>query len=350
MALLNLRETRPSEAPGGETGTTEEVESVRELLESGEPPGLDRLRRFVVKPRPRLWKFGVGIWLWMVRIAQWFVRAVRWIGKQSVRLMRAARLAAFAGRRAQNFGARIGAVGRNWSSAEGRLGALGERLVRLGGWLIAGGAALAEVEAGVTELTKLAARFMAEASDFDNATPTPEPAAPAPTPRPPRRRGRRAAGSAPGPRQSPGPPSSPTREPDRSRPAARTPARAATAPAPPPGEPGPAPAPADPAPAAAARAPLPDDLPFYLRNQVEHLGRRARRETVEHLILELTEHRGWLEPGQLAAWFGMTAEYLTRRYLGPMTEAGALVRLYPDRPTHPDQAYRSARADDAPRR
>ena len=189
MALLNLRETRPSEAPGGETGTREEVESVRELLESGEPPGLDRLRRFVVKPRPRLWKFGVGIWLWMVRIAQWFVRAVRWIGKQSVRLMRAARLAAFAGRRAQNFGARIGAVGRNWSSAEGRLGALGERLVRLGGWLIAGGAALAEVEAGVTELTKLAARFMAVAPDSDTANRQPEPAAPAPPPRPPRRRG-----------------------------------------------------------------------------------------------------------------------------------------------------------------
>ena len=308
MALLNLRETRPSESSGDETGTTEEVESVRELLESGEPPGLDRLRRFVVKPRPRLWKFGVGIWLWMVRIAQWFVRAVRWIGRQSVRLMRAARLAAFAGRRAQNFGARIGAVGRNWSSAEGRLGALGERLVRLGGWLIAGGAALAEVEAGVTELTRLAARFMDVAPDSDTANRQPEPAAPAPPPRPPRRRRRRAA-----------------------------------APDPPPGERDPA----DPAPAA-AWAPLPDDLPFYLRNQVEHLGRRARRETVEHLILELTEHRGWLEPGQLAAWFGMTAEYLTRRYLGPMTEAGALVRLYPDRPTHPDQAYRSARAGDAP--
>ena len=183
MALLNLRETRPSEAPGGETGTREEVESVRELLESGEPPGLDRLRRFVVKPRPRLWKFGVGIWLWMVRIAQWFVRAVRWIGKQSVRLMRAVRLAAFVGRRAQNFGARIGAVGRNWSSAEGRLGALGERLVRLGGWLIAGGAALAEVEAGVTELTKLAARFMDVAPDSDTANRQPEPAAPAPPPR-----------------------------------------------------------------------------------------------------------------------------------------------------------------------
>ena len=56
-----------------------------------------------------------------------------------------------------------------------------------------------------------------------------------------------------------------------------------------------------------------------------------------------------MEPGQLAEWLGTTAPYLARRYLGPMTEAGHLVRKFPNRPTHPDQAYRSAQVRDAPR-
>jgi len=33
---------------------------------------------------------------------------------------------------------------------------------------------------------------------------------------------------------------------------------------------------------------------------------------------------------------------LTERHLSPMVEAGRLLRRYPDNPTHPEQAYRSA--------
>ena len=346
MAILNLRQSPPSESSGGEPGATGDVESVREMLESGEPPGLDRIRRFVVKPRPRLWKFGVGIWLWVVRIGQWLVRLVRWIARQSVRLMRAVRLAAFAGRRAQNLGARIGAVGRNWSSAEGRLGALGGRLVGLGGGLIAGGAALAQAEAGVTELTRLAARFVADAPDAAGAEAHPAPAPPTEGAAPPRSRrsGRRAAAARPGPRV-------PAAE--RAAPPARgTEGSPKTAPAPavPAGRPEPRASDSPPTAGRTVPPALPDDLPFYVRNQIEHLGGHPRRETVEHLILALTEERGWLEPGQLAAWLGMTAPHLKRRYLGPMTKAGALVRRYPDRPTHPEQAYRSALVAEAPRR
>jgi len=57
-----------------------------------------------------------------------------------------------------------------------------------------------------------------------------------------------------------------------------------------------------------------------------------------------------MEPAELAAWLGMSVPHLSRRYLGPMTDAGKLVRLYPNRPTHPEQAYRSAVVDAPPRR
>lgn len=344
MSILNLEPSPPTDSPGGETPAADGVASVREMLESGEPPGLDRIRRFVVKPRPRLWKFGVGVWLWVKRIGQWLLRFLKWIGRGARRVARAAHVAAFLGRRAQNLGARIGAVGRNWSSAEGRLGSAGAGLAKFGARLVGGGAAFAQVGDGVTELTKRADRFRAGESAPGREPPTPAkdtpPGSPPPSPTR-RRRGKKATvtrGSE-APRASSGPPS--TGNADQSP---------AVVP-----DPVPAPAPSAPtvseAPPATAPSPLPDDLPFYLRNQIEQLGQRPRRETVEHLILASTEERGWMEPAELAAWLGMSVPHLSRRYLGPMTDARKLVRLYPNRPTHPEQAYRSAVAGGAlPRR
>ena len=341
MSILNLEPSPPSDSPGGETPAADGVASVREMLESGEPPGLDRIRRFVVKPRPRLWKFGVGVWLWVKRIGQWLLRFLKWIGRGAHRVARAARVAAFLGRRGQNLGARIGAVGRNWSSAEGRLGALGDRLARVGVALVEGGAGLAQVGDGVTELTKRAERFLA-----DEPAPGREPPSPAndtppepPPPSPTRRRRRKKATAARG-SETPGAPSGAPSTGDADPPAAVVPDPIPAADPPPPPERAPAPPP----------SPLPDDLPFYLRNQIEQLGQRPRRETVEHLILVSTEERGWMEPAELAAWLGMSVPHLSRSYLGPMTDAGKLVRLYPNRPTHPEQAYRSAIAGAAPPR
>ncbi|MYK79635.1 MAG: hypothetical protein F4023_08295, partial [Acidobacteria bacterium] len=195
MSILNLEPSPPTDSPGGETPAADGVASVREMLESGEPPGLDRIRRFVVKPRPRLWKFGVGVWLWVKRIGRWLLRFLKWIGKSAHRVARAAHVAAFLGRRAQNLGARIGAVGRNWSSAEGRLGALGDRLARFGVHLVKGGAGLAQVGDGVTDLTKRADRFLAGEPAPGSEPPSPAKDTPpgSPPPSPTRRRRRKKA-------------------------------------------------------------------------------------------------------------------------------------------------------------
>ena len=196
---------------------------------------------------------------------------------------------------------------------------------------------------GVTELTKRAERFLAGEPAPGREPPSPGKDTPPepPPPSPTRRRRRKKATAARGsetPRAPSGPPA--TGNADQSPAVVPDPVPAPAPPAPTPSEAPPAPAP----------SPLPDDLPFYLRNQIEHLGQRPRRETVEHLILALTEERGSLEPAELAAWLGMSVPHLSRRYLGPMTDAGKLVRLYPNRPTHPEQAYRSAIAGDTPRR
>ena len=342
MAILNLRRPTPPEPSGPDGADADPVASVQEMLASETPPGFDRIRRFVVRPRLRLWRIGVGIWLWIRWIGRALGRLVRWIARLLPRLSRALRFTAFLGRRAQNFGASIGAVGRNWSSAHGRLGGWGDRLTRFGGRLVGGGASLTRVGDGGAVLTKAASRFLEADSGSEaaaaGAPPGPGETLPAET-RPARTGGRRPVarprdegpevGRAPPPRVAP---AKPSRAP---LPQPAPPALARTPGPPVSGLPVPDP------------VPLPDDLPFPLANQIRGLGQRPGRDRVERLILEITEVRGWTAPKDLAAWLGLTLAYLSRRYLTPMTQAGRLVRRYPHRPTHPDQAYRSARGDGA---
>ena len=68
---------------------------------------------------------------------------------------------------------------------------------------------------------------------------------------------------------------------------------------------------------------------------------------MRRLILQVTEARGWTRPAELAAWLGFDTNYLNRRYLAPMTKAGQVERRFPDRISHPRQAYRAARATES---
>lgn len=315
--MLNLRqpspdESSPSSSPGEDPRDVETVESVRRLLESRQPPGLARIRRFVLKPRPRLWKFGVGVWLWLVKIAEWFVRLLRWLGRGSGRVVKALRLAGFFGRRVQNLGARVGFWGRNWSSAEGRLGRLGVWCATFGERAVQRGAAFAAFTDGASDLTKRAARFLGDVID----DPAPDPA-----------QASDGGGPTPDPTQSP--------VPRRKAPSTSAPARPPEAPP----KPAPAPAPATP-------PPLPDDIPVYVQLELRAVRQSSRPlpEIVRRLILQVTEARGWTRPAELAAWLGFDTNYLNRRYLAPMTKAGLVERQFPDSRSHPRQAYRAAPA------
>ena len=348
--MLNLREpppeeSSPSSSPGEDSRDVETVESVRRLLESRQPPGLARIRRFVLKPRPRLWKFGVGVWLWLVKIAEWFIRLLRWLGRGSGRVVKALRLAGFFGRRVQNLGARVGFWGRNWSSAEGRLGRLGVWCAKFGERAVKRGAAFAAFTDGASDLTERAARFLGDVIDGPAPNPAPDGGGPTPgsTPSPvPRRkapsisapdaaRPEKPLASAPPPESRPPPASKPSRAP-KPRPARARPPEA-------PPKPAPAPAPATP-------PPLPDDIPLYVQLELRAVRQSSRPlpEIVRRLILQVTEARGWTRPAELAAWLGFDTNYLNRRYLAPMTKAGQVERRFPDSRSHPRQAYRAARA------
>ena len=336
--MLNLRqpsreELSPSSSPGEDPRDAEMVESVRKLLESRQPPGLARIRRFVLKPRPRLWKFGVGVWLWLVKIAEWSVRLLRWLGRGLGRVVKALRLAGFLGRRVQNLGARVGLWGRNWSSAEGRLGRLGVWCATFGERAVKQGAAVAAFTDGASDLTKRAARFLGDvtpdpapdrAPDGDDPTP-----GPTPSPAPRRKAPSISAPEAVRPETPVASASMPESEP--------RPARTRSPEAPP--KPAPAPARATP-------PPLPDDIPVYLQIELRAVRQSSRPlpEIVRRLILQVTEARDWTRPAELAAWLGFDTNYLNRRYLAPMTKAGQVERRFPDRLSHPRQAYRAARA------
>ena len=350
--MLNLREPPPEESassssPSEDTREVEAVQSVRRLLESRQPPGLASIRRFVLKPRPRLWSFGVGVWLWLVKLAEWFVDFLRWLGRGSGRVVKALGLAGFTGRRMQNLGARVGYWGRNWSTAEGRLGRLGVRCVAFGQRLVTWGAAIAALSGGAADFTKRAAQFIAEVMDDPALAPspdrTPDGGGPAPDPPPPAARREAPAPSAPDPVRtarpaaSPPPPESKPPPASKPRPASKPSSRRTRPPESPP-KPAPAPAPITPLP------PLPDDIPEYMQIELRAIRQTSRPlpESVRRLILEVTGARGWTRPADLAVWLGFDTNYLNRRYLAPMTKAGLLERRYP-KSRHPRQTYRAAR-------
>ena len=159
---------------------------------------------------------------------------------------------------------------------------------------------------------------------------------PAPPPAP------RKAGTAPAGRVSSPPPAGPEAapavEPRAPEPAAPPPTAAE--------RPGPAPKSATIRPKT-PRAPVADDpaaaLPEELLTRIRGLRRRPGRATMETLIEDICRAREWSTTAELSAILGRDSRSLNRTYLKPMAAAGRLVRRYPDRFSHPDQAFRAAK-------
>ena len=343
-----------------------------------EPPGLDRVRRWLA-PVGRVLR---GVWLWVRWLAVRFYALCRWIGWFAARSARVARVTAAVADRFGSFGARLEGTGRDWSRAEGRLGRFGERMARRGGRFREGGSHLADL--------LRSAAGIGEAIGEPDAAPgrreeeggegiglgigrprLPRPPEPAPA---------REGGAADPPslsrppehHQSPAEPVSPAAPVSRMGPApSASPASSAGSapPAPPPSVTvggGAAAADALPAPTAGAgrtapdsspgvrgappltrpaarRSPLPDDFPIQVRAEVQGLGKRPRKDDLRRVILLVCAIREWTTPVELADWLGASRSNLSARHLGPMTEEGLLERRYPNRIQHPDQAYRVAR-------
>ena len=120
------------------------------------------------------------------------------------------------------------------------------------------------------------------------------------------------------------------------------------APDPDPSPPTPAPPSSEPAPAIPSEADLEarlEGVPAVLLPQVRVavLKGRSPRDVLHPLILEICYRRDWSTPKQLARWLDMHRPSLTERHLGPLVRAGLLELKYPDRPSSPQQAYRTCR-------
>ncbi|MDE0127260.1 MAG: putative DNA binding domain-containing protein [Bryobacterales bacterium] len=90
--------------------------------------------------------------------------------------------------------------------------------------------------------------------------------------------------------------------------------------------------------------PPPDrgELPRDVQVAIERLGVRPRKERVREVIQAICRTRDWTTPSRIAKLLHLRRRNLTSRHLGPMVDAGRLVRRYPDTPNHPAQAYRAS--------
>jgi ATP-dependent DNA helicase RecG len=83
------------------------------------------------------------------------------------------------------------------------------------------------------------------------------------------------------------------------------------------------------------------ELPEELTSGVRALGRRSSPYDVMQVILRLCAWRA-LRAQEISALLGRTVNWVRENYLTPMVRAGELELVYPDNPSHPQQAYRTS--------
>jgi len=107
------------------------------------------------------------------------------------------------------------------------------------------------------------------------------------------------------------------------------------------------PAPADaspvrgvpPGPRADALAKLSKDL----RGEILKLGKRPRKAWLRYTVWRILNERGEQTSEDLGLLLQIDPANLAKRHLSPLVEEGALERTIPDQVRHPEQAYRSTR-------
>jgi ATP-dependent DNA helicase RecG len=78
-----------------------------------------------------------------------------------------------------------------------------------------------------------------------------------------------------------------------------------------------------------------------LKNKIINLKNRATKNEIKDIIIKLCS-LGSLQPAQLGKILHRDAQYLRINYLSEMIKTENLVYEYPDKPAHPQQAYKVA--------
>ena len=82
-------------------------------------------------------------------------------------------------------------------------------------------------------------------------------------------------------------------------------------------------------------------LPLAIREAIDQLGPRPRRERLRPLIHAICDQGRWVTSAELAELLNFRQHNLTAGHLAPMVESGQLERRFPGQPNHPRQAYRA---------
>lgn len=335
MQSLNLRDEEP--AREDQAGAPPE-----------EPLGLDLIRGWIAKPRPRLYR----LWLWVPLTTKAIRKAYRWLRV--------------------NTGPGLRRAAEQARKARVVIEACRRLAARLAQWLrktFPPGSRGHETAAHFAEANRLLGRaalaLFRTRRGLDDAADLLEPEPPAPE--------HERKPVLPERQREPAPPERerrPDRPPREAEPAppGRTPAEEAEEEAAPPGrmlpraadlprkEPRrrkrPASDPTGSAPAASSRYPgVPPGpradalakLSTTLRGQILGLGERPRKAALRYVIWRILNECGETTSENLGLLLHVDAANLAKRHLSPLVEEGALERTIPDRLNHPDQAYRSTR-------
>ena len=357
MAALNLR----GAPPGSE-------EPPRTLPE--EPLGLDLIRRWLAKPRPRLY----ALWLWVPYLAEGTQKGYGWLRKNAgpalrrtaETLRKAAKITEALREAAERLRARLDRTfppGSRGRAVATHL-ADGSRLLLRSVLLLVGIGREADRLPRVWERDHVR----------DERPPKPEkpPAGtgPGPVPETPPRpvpdEPGASAGSGPtggsepdasaGPEghRDPAPSSDPARPPthevSRPEPSRSEPSQQEPPPPEPPREDPPDRDSAEPPPAAPSpvpglspgpRADALAKLSKTLRGQILRLGKRPRKAVLRYTVWRILNECGERTSEDLGLLLQMDPANLAKRHLSPLVDQRVLERTIPDQITHPEQAYRS---------
>lgn len=316
------------------------------------PPGLEAIRAWIRKPRPRLRR----AWSWVPYLLSRIPKMWAFLKRQREPTVRAlrhlVRALAWVGALLQALGARTAAGARAFRDPEGKSTRAQEAIKETGD---AGKRIGAQMEAGAGVLRTLVSFLGPRSRGHEPLSILPERESrddpeerdqPAPKPLPPARRASTAeppetvqepalrpkVASQPPPPRAPEPPEErPPQSESRPPTPTPTPAKADRSAA----------AEAEPKTPEAAREARFAGLSPLMRAQVRALGQRVPRRVLHPLILDICQSREWTTAANLARWFQMHQPSLVQRHLRVLVDEGGLVLKYPENPNHPDQAYRT---------
>ena len=335
-----------------------------------EPLGLDLIRGWLAKPRPRLRR----LWLWGPYLAKGVRKGYGWLRKNSGPALR--RTAETLRKTAEVTQALHGAAGRLSARLE-RTFPPGSRGRAVAGHLAEGSRSLGRSALVLVGIGREAERLSVYTPERGRGERPPESERPLPgnepdrdpetRPRPapdepgastgdgpavrdefadapdPTAGGHPPGSARPGssasevPRQESPQPDSPQPEPSEPERSGEDPPASGSA----------EPAPADsspvpglpPGPRAEALAKLSKDL----RGQILRLGKRPRKAMLRYTIWRILNERAAGTSDDLGLLLEMDPDNLVKRHLSPLVEEGAVQRTIPERINHPKQAYRSTR-------